>query len=429
MKVNAVSPQLKLLPPAKPSLGLYLRPGRNDHTVFQQLLAEDRAVSGLVLDARLANRHETLRELLVDNGVHGVLDTNMMELASPGGAVLPGLESVPWAKYASASPAELRGSAGRHLAAAIADFATSQDFSAVLAPTHLLASATDEMFAADRVVANELRAALDARGAAHTCVFYPLAIPSRTLHDSAQRKLVISGLGSTAIDAVWLRISPFGTASAGSISLRRYIESAWELQRVGVPLVGERTGTVGLALMAFGAVGGIESGITIGERFDSVALVRPRDPSAVPYSPPPRVYLHQIGAFVSRASARTLFRNRQMIAATGCPDRRCCRDGVSSTLRNPRRHFVLRRFAEVDRIGGAPPDVRASVYLHELLRPAVLTAVRASRILPELEAVERRLEAWNLTLESIATSGPLPAALPALGQRVQLDRPKPQALN
>ena len=72
-KRYAVSPQLKLLPPSKPRLGLYLRPGRNDHTVFQQLLAENRAVSGLVLDARHMSRHQHLREELGDNGVMAVL--------------------------------------------------------------------------------------------------------------------------------------------------------------------------------------------------------------------------------------------------------------------------------------------------------------------------------------------------------------------
>lgn len=424
-----MSPQLKLLPPAKPSLGLYLRPGRNDHTVFQQLLAEDRAVSGLVLDARLAQRHEGLRELLVDNGVHGVLDTDMMELATPGGSVLSGLESLPWAKFATASPSELRGSAGRILAAAIADFASRLEFSAVLVPAHLLTSASDEMFAADRAVANELRGALDARGASQVSVFYPLAISSRVLHDRTQRALIIERLKATELDALWLRIYPFGTSTSGPIALRHYIEAAWDLHRIGVPLVGERTGTVGVALMAVGAVGGIESGITMGERFDARALVRPRDADAAPYSPPPRVYLHEIGAFVSRASAHALFRNRQMVAAMGCRDPGCCRHGTDSTLQDPRRHFVLRRIAEVDRIGSVAPEARASVYLHDILRPAALVAIRASRIAPELETAQRRLESWNLTLSAIASSVTLPVPTPALGQRLRLERPKPQALN
>ncbi len=74
--------QLTLLSPAKPSLGLYLRPGWNDHTVFLRLLAEDKAVSGLVLDARHQERHRLLREALVGNGVHAVLDTDFMQMSN-----------------------------------------------------------------------------------------------------------------------------------------------------------------------------------------------------------------------------------------------------------------------------------------------------------------------------------------------------------
>jgi hypothetical protein len=427
VKVNAVSPQLKLLPPTKPRLGLYLRPGRNDHTVFEQLLAEDRAVSGLVLDARHTARHAQLRELLVENGVQAVLDTDFMELASPGGSVLSGLDSVPWVSFAGASAAELRGSVGRRLAEAIAGFVEEHGFSAVLAPTHLLLTASDEKFAADRAVASELRRALDARGQSQTAMFYPLAIPGAVLRDRVQRAFVSSALSSVDIDAVWLRIHPFGTSSAGPIALRQYLETAWDLRGIGVPLVGERTGTVGLALMAFGGVGGIESGITLGERFDAQSLLRPRPPSGEPFSPGPRVYLHEIGAFASRSTARTLFQNRQMIAGTGCRDLSCCRNGVDDMLKNPRRHFVLRRTAEVDRIGGVAPEARANVYLREILQPAALLAVRAARVAAELQPIQRRLESWNLTLGALeALAKPVP--IPAVGGRLGLVRPKPQSL-
>lgn len=422
-----MSPQLKLLPPSKPRLGLYLRPGRNDHTVFEQLLAEDRAVSGLVLDARHTERHAGLREALIDNGVHAVLDTDFMELATPGGSVLAGLDGLPWAKYAEASATELRGLTGRRLASAVAAFVQEHGFTAVLAPTHLLSSATDDMFAADRAMAMELRRALDARGLGQATVFYPLAMAGAALADPVQRAVVTTGLGSIDIDAVWLRIHPFGTTSAGPIALRRYLEAASELHSLGLPLVGERTGTVGLALMAFGAVGGIESGITLGERFDASALVRPR-PVGQAFSPAPRVYLHEIGAFVSRSTAKALFQNRPMIAATGCRDVRCCRNGVDDMLNNPRRHFVLRRTSEVDRLGAIAPAARAGVYLRDVLQPAALLAVRAARLAPELEPAQRRLEAWNLTLAALdATAKPVP--IPALGARAGSARLKPQSLS
>ena len=268
--------QLRLIQPAKPRLGLYLRPGRNDHTTFLQLLAEDRAVSGLVLDARHLKRHQGMRDALIDNGIHSVLDPDFMELSTPGGAVLAGLADLPWSGFGEDRPSELQGARRTALAESIAAVVEEGEFSAALAPTHYLESAADPYFGSDRAVAASLRAALDRRGLTECCVFYPLAMPAGILRSPVQRAIVADGLRSLEVDAIWLRLHPFGTANSGSIALRRYLDGAWDLQRIGKPLVGEHTGTVGLALMAFGAVGGIESGITFGERFDVSALVKPR---------------------------------------------------------------------------------------------------------------------------------------------------------
>lgn len=422
-----MSRQLKLIQPAKPRLGLYLRPGRNDHTTILQLLAENRAVSGLVLDARHANRHRLLREALIDNGVHAVLDPDVMEASTPGGRILTGLSDLPWVTYADASPSELKGKTGAALAELIADAVQEGEFSAVLAPTHLLESASDPYFGADRTVAGYLRRALDGRGLTECCVFYPLAMPAAVLRSPVQRTILIDGLRSVDVDAVWLRLHPFGASTAGSIALRRYLDVAWELRGIEKPLVGEHTGTVGLALMAFGGIGGIESGITFGERFDASTLIKARPADGTSFSPAPRVYLHEMAAFADRKVAERIFQNRQLMAALACRDATCCRGGSSGTLRDPRRHFVIRRRAEVDRIGAVPPDIRASVYLHDVLQPAALLAVRVARLAPELANTQRRLEGWHQTLDAIGTAG-LPIPLPALGYRVDVARPKPQSL-
>lgn len=420
--------QLKLLPPTKPRLGLYLRPGRNDHTVFQQLLAEDRAVSGLVLDSRHYARQEDLRDALSANGVHAVLDTDFMEASTPGGIVLAGIAELPWASYVSADPASLRGPTGTKLASLIADRVSDGGFSAVLAPTHLLQEASDPWFAVDRAVASALRSELDRRRLTDVAIFYPLAIPGTALRERTQRAILSEALKSIEIDALWLRIHPFGTTSAGPIALRGYIEACWDLHRVGVPIVAERSGTVGMALMAFGAAGGIESGITLGERFDASSLDVPRDPSAKPFSPAPRVYLQNIGVFVGRPGANTLFQNRQMQAALGCHDVTCCRRGVVDMIKDPRRHFVLRRTTEVDRIGSTPAEHRPGVYLEDFLRPATDLALRAARVLPEILPAQQRLESWRFTLSAIERSGVGSVSLPALGQRIHVTRSKPQSL-
>lgn len=420
--------QLKLLPPAKPRLGLYLRPGRNDHTVFQQLLSEDRAVSGLVLDSRHFARQDDLRDALIANGVHAVLDTDFMEAATPGGSVLAGMADLPWAALVSSDPTVMRGEAVRRLAGLIADRVGAGSFSAVLAPTHLLESASDAWFAIDRAVTSALRAELDRRQLSHVAIFYPLAIPGTALRDGMQRTIVIEALKTIEIDAIWLRIHPFGTTSAGPIALRGYVEACRDLHRVDVPLVAERSGTIGVALMAFGAVGGIESGITLGERFDARSLTAPRDPNAKPFSPAPRVYLHDIGAFLARSSADSLFQNRQMLAALACRDAACCRRGAIDMIKDPRRHFVLRRVGEVDRVGSAPADERPGIYLESFLRPATDLALRASRVQPELVPAQQRLESWRFTLGAIERAGITSVSHPALGQRVHVTRTKPQSL-
>lgn len=420
--------QLKLLPPAKPRLGLYLRPGRNDHTVFQQLLAEDRAVSGLVLDSRHFARQDDLRDALIANGVHAVLDTDFMEAATPGGSVLAGIADLPWAAMVSSDPTSMRGDEVRRLASLIADRVVAGSFSAVLAPTHLLETAADDWFAVDRAAATALREELDRRQLGDVAIFYPLAIPGTVLRDGIQRAILIEALKTIEIDAVWLRIHPFGTTSAGPIALRGYIEACRDLHRIAVPLVAERSGTIGVALMAFGAVGGIESGITLGERFDARTLAAPRSLSAKPFSPAPRVYLQEIGAFLARASADALFQNRQMQAALACRQVACCRRGAVDMIKNPRRHFVLRRVGEVDHIGSAPAEERPGIYLEDFLRPATDLALRASRVLPELTPAQQRLESWRFTLGAIERAGITSVSHPALGQRVHVTRSKPQSL-
>lgn len=419
--------QLKLMQPAKPRLGVYLRPGRNDHTTFLKLLAENRGFSGLVLDARHSIRHRALREALIENGIHGVLDPDFMEASTPGGRVLSGLDHLPWSTFAEATPPDLKGRVGTALAESIADAVQEGEFSAVLAPTHFLESADDAFFGADRVVARKLRLALDRRGLVETCVFYPLGMRAEVLRSTTQRTIVVDGLRSVDVDGVWLRLHPFGTSSAGSIALRRYLDVAWDLQRMAIPLVGEHTGTVGLALMAFGGLGGVESGITFGERFDATALTKVKPANGTPFSPPPRVYLHEIGAFADRKVAARIFQNRLLTAALACRDSTCCRGGAPAMLRDPRRHFVIRRLAEVDRIGSVPPAARATVYLHDILQPAALLAVRVARAAPELDTAQRRLEAWHQTLEGIGSTA-LPEPMAAVGYRLGVSRPKPQSL-
>lgn len=97
-------------------------------------------------------------------------------------------------------------------------------------------------------------------------------------------------------------------------------------------------------------------------------------------------------------------------------------------IKDPRRHFVLRRIGEVDRVGSAPAEQRPGVYLEDFLRPATDLALRASRVLHELVPAQQRLESWRFTLGAIERTGIPSFSLPALGQRIHVSRSKPQSI-
>ena len=396
----------RLLRPVGAPLALYLRPGRNDHGVLLGLLAEGREdLSGIVFDPCLEGRQAELLTEVRRHHIEAVLDPRTIELATPGGVAQGRVTELPWAGQQQPHTTELlSGAAGEQLVEVLADYVVKHKFSAVLAPTHYLRSATDPWLEVDTRLVRRLRRVLDAAGLGEVPIYYPLALPTTVLHDTRQRTALAAALGGLPIDALWLRVHPFGSAS-GPLALRRYIEGCRALHALGLPLVAERTGTVGLALLAFGAVGGIEGGITFGERYDVGGLLRP-PANGTPFSPPPRVYLPQLGAFVTRGQAGELFEHRQMKTTFGCRDAGCCRRGVLDMTADPRRHFIIRRTSEVNFYSRPPEPVRAGLYLEEFLRPATDLALRAARVQPALEATRRRLEAWRHTLGAMHQAGP-----------------------
>jgi hypothetical protein len=405
--VSVAAPSPRLLRPVGPPLGLYIRPGRNDHAALLALFAEGHTdMSGLVLSPSLEDRHAELRGEAQRHGLETVLDPRSVELATPGGITRSGVAMLPWAGGQLPHSPETLGGANATLAAErLAQHVVAKRYSAVLAMTHYITDLRDPWFAVDAQLAQALRRALDAAGGQEVCIYYPLAVPGALLRVPENRAHLIATLAKLPIDALWLRVQGFGTTSSGPLALRRYIEASRDLHRLGIPLVGERTGTVGLALLAFGAVGGIESGITLGERYDVQALLKPPT-TGTPFALPPRIYIPSIGAFLSRAQAHELFEHRRMAALFGCRVSGCCRNGASGMETNPKRHFLLRRTSEVTLCGGPPAPLRPGLYLEDFLRPATDLALRATRVLPALEPTQRRLEGWRNTLGALHRQGP-----------------------
>lgn len=413
-------PKPRLLRAVSPPLASYFRVGR-DHKSLQALLAEERAsFAGLVFEAWDHDRQGELRAAAAGHA-ETILDTKAFELSTVRGPLDERLAHLAWAgDDLPHTSQQLGGAFGQRLASRVADEVAEREYSAVLAPTHLLRRVDDEWLSVDLVLARLLRTELDLRKLQHVTIYFPLTLHTKVFHSAAARAQIIGGLASAPIDAIWLRIHPFAAATAGPMALRRYIEGARDLQRLGLPIVGEHTGTAGVAMLAFGAIGGIESGITFGERFDANSLFREPKPSDKPFAPSPRVYLHTLGTFVSRDQARTLMEKPGMRSLFGCRDTSCCARGPADTQRDPRRHFLLQRQREVTEISRRPEPVRPSLYLEEFLRPATDLALRAVKVDRALERSRKRLDDWRLTLGAMNQDGP-PAsvALSPEGKRTQ----------
>jgi hypothetical protein len=401
-------------------LASYIRPGRNDHLVLLQLAAEDRlGLSGLVVDPTLIARHDDLIKEAQAVGTETVLDPRAADLASDNGLALSGVADLPWAPQSAHRLEDLEGPGGLLFAEGLAEFAVKENLTAVLAPTHVLSDADDDWLAVDATMVGHLRRALDSRTRSHTPIYYPLIVRSSVVANAGQRLKLMTMLRSLPIDAVWLRVHPFGTNASGPIALRRYVEACQDFHRLGVPLVAERTGTVGVALLAVGAVGGIESGVTLGERFSLDRYTRPSRGGG--FLPPPRVYLAALGAFLTRDQAQSFFEHRGMRSAFGCQDPACCRRGIEDMVQNPRRHFVVRRAAEIGRLSRTPKELRPTIYMDEFLRPASDAVVRARRAEPSLESAQRRLDSWRGTLGALLASNQVSTySLVPDGRRVRI---------
>lgn len=397
----------RLLRVVETRLALYFRPGRNDHGVLAQALTEGlTGLKGIVFNpARLGIQHDLLGEA-TRRHIEMILDTRMMELASPT-ASREDLSSIKWASAGRKTAGELEAGVGKEAAQAIADCVVANNFSAVLAPTHyLVGGAKDSWISTDSFMVRALRNCLDSVGGREIPIYYPLALPSAAFRDSSHRKEILSVLKDLPIDSFWLRVHPFGTSTSGPIALRGYIAACQDFHTLGIPLVAERSGAVGIALLAFGAVGGIESGITTGESFDAGRLIKVPKKKAKPFLAPPRVYLKELAAFLPVKEARKFFDLRGMKTPFGCHER-CCPRGLADMLTDPRRHFVVTRAQEVARVSSVPSTLRRQIYMEEVLRPATDLALQASRAFPALDKQRRRLESWRGTLSAVSRENPL----------------------
>lgn len=412
---------MRSLRPVPDPLGSFLRPSSRDHKVLLQMLVEGKRVgTGLIADPCLGERQRDLLGEARRQGLETVLDPRSLDLSTVGGFTRSGVGELPWAGSRPHTPADLAGPAGALVVSRLVTAVEAGGHSAVLAPTHFLDGPADPWLAVDGDLTRELRRQLDGRGLRHVLVYYPLVVRAALLRIESNRERLIAGLTGLPIDALWMRVHPFGTTTSGPLALRRYLEVCRAMHILRVPLVAEHSGTVGLALLAFGAVGGIESGITIAEGVNLDGYLKPPNPTATPFAHAPRVYLHEIGAFLDRKKAEPFFAARGMKTAHACRRSDCCPRGWRDMQLEPRRHFVGQRSREVAALSAVPESLRAGHYMENFLRPASDRALRAAEAEPTLEAARKRLESWRGTLGAdLASRSSFTISVPAAGKRLR----------
>jgi hypothetical protein len=388
-----------------PNLRGFLRPGRSTAGRLKALIAAGaHPCDGLVLDAALWSRLSDLADAAAGARIETVLDPRSLELASEGGRARGAVAGLAWAGRVTHSREALRSRAARaELVGPIADFVATQRLDAVLAPTHFLETVEDEWLDIDDALTRELREVLDGLGRKDALVYRPVYLPSRLLSSRlGPGDTLAARFKGTATDALWLGVHPFGT-SAGPLAIRRYVDFCRALHAAELPIVAMHSGTVGMLLMALGAVSAIESGVTDGENFDADALTRrprvPRDGEKV-IGATPRVYLHTLGAFVTTKEAQAFFAVRGMTSSHACQSA-CCPHGVEDMVSHRIGHFAMRRQAEIEGLARIPSHKRAKVWVDTELRPASDRAIAAERAHPRLRSVRKRLDDWRRTASGI----------------------------
>lgn len=382
-------PRPRRLRPSPARLGYYLRVGRNDHMTVASLLAEgEQAYLGLVIEAQHISRHRDLIRAAASRGLDVILDTKSQPAAFVGG-FSRSLGDLPWGLGRQSTLGDYTGEHGVRRAEEIAEFVEHHGLSAVIAPTHLITSANDPWFDADRRVAARLRSLLPSTAG----LVYSLAVPMQLLRDAGERDALIDGLRGTEMDTLWLKIENFGADATGE-KVRAYVEAAEAFHDLGIPLIADHVaGLPSLASLAFGAVGGIAHGIMMFEGFKASGWRRP--PNGSPRMPSPRVYLQGLDMLVSRDRAAEFLEHSTRIRGQhACRDPRCCPRGARDMLEHPGRHYCYSHARQVESLSATPTGQRVSTFMEGVLRPrSDALAAAASLNLADvklLEALQKR---------------------------------------
>jgi hypothetical protein len=368
-----------------PPVAQFLRIGSSTHRRLEQFLAAGQLpYQRFVVDAGVFKRQEQLINALRLDGRELVLDTNVAELSVVGRYNgMP--RGAPWANPNGVlTEAHLR--AGEHefdLIGKIARFVVENGIKRAMAPSHFLHEATDDWFRTDLAACEALRMALDRAGARDVPIDYPLLVSNAAFNDVAQRRVLVAAMRSLPIDSIWLRISGFG-ADATPAGVRKYISATRDFHGLGKPVIADCVGGLSaMAILAFGAAGGIAHGLAAKERFSAIGWhkpARPPDPDKKRGSNAYSVLLPGIDRLLKPEQVQALIDASGGRRLLSCNDRRCCPNGFDDTMRDPKGHYLRQRAWQCEAVSKVPESRRTQDFLDNTLASADRTARQIAKL-------------------------------------------------
>ena len=402
------SPNIRLIRPVPNPLGLYIRAGRLDQKVLQSFITAGAVgFSGVVFEAKRVEQQKELLSLVLEKQLDAILDPQTQPMATVGGYA-KAMDDLPWSQKRVHVLGDFStGNLRRQIANEIVQFAMSHGFTQILAPTHLVDGPDDPWLAFDVASAIELRLALRRHDVEHIQVNYSLALSYEAFRTPFKRQGILRQLAQVNCDSVWLNVDGCGSDSSPT-AVTRYGEAAVDFHALRVPIVADHTGgLVGLSLLAFGAVGGLAHGVTLGERFHSGHWHKVSKNK--PFGQGLRIYIPTLDLMLSRDDAEKLFESGGKARTVfGCRDTDCCARGINDMLQAPGRHFLYQRTREVAGLGQIPESLRPQQFLEEHLRPASDRATLAKQlILPntlakKVDGHSKRLDDLRIVLGAYA---------------------------
>lgn len=350
----------------------FCRLGTTGHQQLADIhAAGDLPLQRVVVDASMWKHQKELCHSLKQNGAELVLDTKVAELSSPGRYVGNVLKA-PWSVagdgkpmgpdlFQKAHPSDVLGQ--------IARFAVEANVDTVLAPTHFL---SDKNFGGwldvDHQACLELREALDREGGKHIVIDYNLIFTATQLRQANWRGDVMESISDLPIQNLWLRAGSFGH-DATAAGTRHYIEGIRSLNNLGLPVVADYAGGLtSIAILAFGAAGGVAHGIGERTRFTTSGWEKP--PSKKHGGSTQRIVIPGLDKTLTAKEIECLRTARSGTRLLACSDRSCCKRGLADTLRQPRKHAARQTFDALSELHDVVNDRRVEHFVDQTLAKA-----------------------------------------------------------